>query len=85
MRVIKATEAKSRLAELLRLTERGETIAITRHNKIVAHLVPAQAQERADRRGTVEQVRALRSEWEDLGVRMTREEILAARHEGHRL
>ena len=84
MRVVKATQAKSRLAELLRLAEQGETIAITRHNKIVAHLVPAQAQERADRRGTVEQVRALRSEWEELGVRMTKEEILAARHEGHR-
>ena len=84
MRVVKATQAKARLAELLRLAEQGETIAITRHDKIVAHLVPAQEQERADRRGAVEQVRTLRSEWEELGVRMTREEILAARHEGHR-
>lgn len=85
MRVVKATEAKSKLAELLRLAEQGETIAITRHDKIVAHLVPAQAQERADRRDAVKQVRALRSEWEELGVRMTKEEILAARHEGRRL
>lgn len=84
MRVVPATQAKSKLAELLRLAEQGESIAITRHNKVVAHLVPAQAQERADRRGAVEQVRALRSEWGELGVRMTKEEILAARHEGHR-
>ena len=84
MRVVKATEAKARLAELLRLTEQGETIAITRHDKTVAHLVPARVQEQADRREAVKRVRALRAEWEDRGTKMTKEEILRARHEGHR-
>ena len=31
MREIQATEAKTRLAELLRAVEHGETVAITRH------------------------------------------------------
>lgn len=84
MRVVKATEAKARLAELLRLTEQGETIAITRYSKTVAHLVPARAQELSDRREAVKRVRALRAEWEYRGIKVTKEEILRARHEGHR-
>ena len=39
MREIQATEAKTRLAELLRAVEHGEAITITRHGKAVAHLV----------------------------------------------
>ena len=49
MREIQATEAKTRLAELLRAVEHGETVAITRHGKAVAHLVPADTQDRASR------------------------------------
>ena len=41
MREVPTTEAKSRFAELLRVVEYGESIAITRHGKTVAHLVPA--------------------------------------------
>ena len=52
MREIQATEAKTRLAELLRVVEHGETVAITRHGKPVAHLVPAPVQEsRKPRKG----------------------------------
>ena len=47
MREIQATEAKTRLAELLRAVEHGEAITITRHGKPVAHLVPAGTQDRA--------------------------------------
>ena len=43
MREIQVTKAKTRLAELLRVVEHGETVAITRHGKPVAHLVPAPA------------------------------------------
>ena len=49
MREVPATEAKTRLAELLRVVEHGEAIAITRHGKTVAHLVPAGMQDRANR------------------------------------
>ena len=83
MREVQATEAKTHVAELLRVVERGEAIAITRHGKTVAHLVPAVAQDRANREKAVEQFRQRRAQWRR--VPYSTDEILAARHEGHRL
>ena len=83
VREIQATEAKARLAELLRNVEHGETIAITRHGKTVAHLVPASAQDRAQRREAIEQFRQRRAGWKL--VEVSTDEMLAWRHEGHRL
>ena len=83
MRKIQATEAKTRLAELLRAVEHGETVAITRHGKPVAHLVPARAEDRANRERAVERFRQRRAAWKR--VAFSTEEILAVRHEGHRL
>ena len=83
MREIQATQAKTRLAELLRVVESGESVAITRHGKQVAHLVPAPAQARANRERAVERFRQRRAGWRR--VPFSTEEILAARHEGHRL
>ena len=82
MRIVTATEAKARLAELLRAAEGGETIAITRHNRAIVHLVPAQAQDHAARSAAVARFRHQRAGWSR--VDMSTEEILAARHEGHR-
>lgn len=82
MREVQSTEAKAHLAQLLSEVEHGETIAITRHGKPVAHLVPAEAQERAGRRAAIERFEAWRAGWK--GIDMSLEEILAARHEGHR-
>ena len=83
MREVQSTDAKARFAEILRNVEQGETIAITRHGKTVAHLVPARDQEQAARDAAVDRLLALREKWAPTG--MTDEEILAARHEGHRL
>lgn len=83
MREVNATEAKSHLAELLRTVERGESISITRHGKAVAHLIPAGHRERVLRKQAIDHFMEMRSSWKPTG--MTREEILAARHEGHRL
>ena len=82
MRSIQATEAKVRLAELLRAVEHGETIAITRHGKEVAHLVPAPAQDRSNRERAVERFRERQAGWKH--VVFSIEEILESRHEGHR-
>ena len=83
MRIVTATEAKARLAELLRVVEGGETVAITRHNKAIVHLVPAQSAGVAPHRAAaVERFRRQRASWRR--VDMSIEEILAARHEGHR-
>ena len=81
MREIQATEAKAKLAELLRTVERGESVVITRHGQPVAHLVPAQENDLARRRAAVERFRERRRKWRKID--MSTEEILAARHEGH--
>ncbi len=83
MRQVQATQAKARLAALLREVERGETIEITRHGKAVAHLVPADARNLAERKEAVDRLRQLRAGWAD-HVPFSVEEILAARHQGHR-
>ncbi len=80
---VTATEAKARLAELLRTVEAGETVVITRHGKKIAHLVPAADQERAQRRAAVQRFLEKRATWKPTGT--TVEEILAWRHEGHRV
>ena len=81
MREIRATEAKARLAELLRAVENGETVAITRRGKPVAHLIPAPDRERDRRKEAVARFRERRRRWRRID--MSTGEILAAHHEGH--
>ena len=83
MREINATDAKAHLAELLRTVERGESVSITRHGKPVAELVPAGDRDRLLRKQAMGRFMEMRSTWKRTG--MTKEEVLAARHEGHRL
>ena len=83
MREISTTDAKAHLAELLRTVERGESISITRHGRAVAHLVPAGDRDRVLRQQAMARFTEIRSTWKRTG--MTKEEVLAARHEGHRL
>ena len=81
MREVPATEAKARLAELLRAVEQGERVAITRHGRAVAHLLPAIGDDAALREA-VARFRARRGAWAP--ARFGAEAIRAARHEGHR-
>ena len=83
MRTIQATEAKARLAELLRTVERGETVTITRHGETIAHVIPARAGDRTDHKQVVARFRRRRDEWQP--VAMSSDDILLARHHGHRL
>ena len=79
MREIQASEAKTHLPQLLDEVERGETILITRHGRPVARLVP-EADRRLEEIGqAVASIRALRRHTGKITV----EEILSARHEGH--
>ena len=82
MREVQATEAEARLAELLRVVEYGETVAITRHGRAIAHLAPAPDRECACQREAVTRFRDRRRRWRR--IEMATDEILAARHEGHR-
>jgi prevent-host-death family protein len=82
MQDIQATEAKAHLAELLRAVERGESFAITRYGRPVAHLVPAAVADRDARYNALKRFHAKRASWQH--VEMSVQDILDARHEGHR-
>ena len=73
-------EAKTRLPELLRAVERGETVIITRHGKPVAKLAPVEDRKREEALQAIERIKALRSRLPKVPL----EEILASRHEGHK-
>ena len=79
MREIQASEAKAHLPQLLDEVERGETIVITRHGRAIARIVPEarRRQEEIDR--AIETIKALRQRT----GKITADEILSARHEGH--
>lgn len=68
------------MAELLRSVEFGEAVAITRHGKAIAHLIPAREHESDRRKRAVAPFREARRRWRRIA--MSTEEILAARHEG---
>ena len=85
MRTVAATEAKAHLAQLLTDVERGETVSITRHGKVIARLVPEEDAEETKarkRREAVQNFREERKKWPK--IQATVEEILAWRHEGHK-
>ena len=80
MREVQSSEAKARLPQLLDEVERGETIVITRHGRPIARIVP----EAARRREEIEKAMAELREFRKSMPRLTLEEILSARHEGHK-
>ena len=80
MRHIQASEAKTHLPSLLDNVERGETLVITRHGKPIARLVPDEAQGVNDVRQAVEDL----IEFRKTMPKVTLDEMLSARHEGHR-
>ena len=55
----------------------------TRYGKPIVHLVPAPPQDRANRQQAVERFRQRRAGWGR--VVFSTEDIIAGRHEGHRL
>jgi prevent-host-death family protein len=80
MKQIQASDAKARLSELLDEVERGETIAITRHGKQVARLVPEDTAREREIRQAMADIEAIRKQ----NKPVTREEILAWRDEGRK-
>jgi prevent-host-death family protein len=82
MHEITDEEACKQLSEFLQVVEQGETVAITRNGKPIAHLVPVPDQDRIARKEAVN--RFLRWRANQPPTDITLEEILAWRHEGHR-
>jgi prevent-host-death family protein len=79
MVTVGASEARTRLANLIRAVERGDTVIITRHGKPVAQLVPIK-DERARVAEAMEGIRRLRRQLPKVSV----DEIIASIHEGHK-
>lgn len=80
MREVQASDAKTHLPQLLTEVERGETIIITRHGKAIARIVPEEDQRRAQVRKVFAEIEEFRKTMPALSL----EEILSARHEGHK-
>jgi prevent-host-death family protein len=77
---VKVAEAKTRLSELLARVEAGEEVVISRGNEPVAKL--SALDDQARRRAVIEAM--LRERDDGTRKKVTSEEILAWRHEGHR-
>jgi prevent-host-death family protein len=80
MTTVTAYEAKTHLPRLIRAVERGETVTITRYGKPVAKLSPIQDQKRADVAEVLARMKRARARRPKVPL----EELLAARHEGHK-
>jgi prevent-host-death family protein len=80
MREIQASEAKTRLPQLLDDVERGETVVITRHGRPIARLVPEAHLRQAEIDKAIENIKALRQRTGKIAL----DELLSARHEGHK-
>jgi prevent-host-death family protein len=77
MKEVGAFEAKNTLSALLDLVERGEEVAITRHGRMVARLVPPNPTiDRNQARAAAERIRARAKA---LGLKITIEELKAYR------
>ena len=79
-REVQASEAKTHFARLLDEVERGETIVINRHGRAIARIVPEARVRQQEIDRAVEDIKELRKA---TGA-VTREEILAWRHAGHK-
>ena len=79
MREIQSSEGEARLPHFLDQVERGETLVIIRQGKPAAHLIPAPSTDRDRVRRALDQIAAIKRD----APKMTLDEILAARHEGH--
>jgi len=80
MRKIQASDAKTHLPQILDEVERGETVRITRYGRPIARIVPEAGRRREEIDKAVANIKALRRHTGKITV----EEILSARHEGHK-
>ena len=78
-REVQASEAKTHLPRLLDDVERGETIIITRHGRPIARIVPEAHRRQQEIDRALADIQELRKHT----GKVTIEEILAWRHEGH--
>ena len=79
-REIHASDAKTDLSRLLDKVERGETLVITRHGRAIAQIIPEAQHRQAEIDDAIEDLKRLGKET----GKITIEELLSFRHEGHK-
>jgi prevent-host-death family protein len=87
MKQVKSSDAKARFSELLDEVEHGETISITRHGRIIAHILPDEIYRQTsqdDRAAKGRRAMLKLMELRKSAGRATVDEILAWRDEGRR-
>jgi prevent-host-death family protein len=80
MHEVQESEVKAHLPGLLDAVERGETVIITRHGRPIARIIPEIDHRQADVEAVLAEIETFRKTMPPIGL----EEILAARHEGHK-
>jgi prevent-host-death family protein len=80
MKHLSVSEAKAKFSEMLDQVEHGETIAITRHGKVIAHIAPNADAKRLSARKAIEGILELRKHTKPVTV----EEIIAWKNEGRK-
>jgi prevent-host-death family protein len=80
IREVQASEAKTHLLRILDEVERGNTIIITRHGRPVARLIPEAERRREEIDKAIQGLRAFGRRTRGL----TLQQLLGARHEGHK-
>ena len=80
MREIQASEAKTHLPQLLDEVEGGETLLITRHGRAIARIIPEAHTRQEEIDKAIDDIKAHRKRT----GKITLEEILSSRHEGHK-
>jgi len=80
MRKIPASAAKTHLPQPLDEVELGETVVIARQGRAIARLVPEAERRQVEIARAIDSIRARRPRT----GRITADELLSARHEGHK-
>lgn len=80
MKNIGTYEVKTHLSRLLDEVESGQSFQITRHGTPVARLVPVEDHDEAQTQQAVRGLKLFRKGMPKVSI----QEIIAARHEGHR-
>ncbi len=79
-REVQASEAKTHLSRLLDEVERGKTIIVTRHGRAIARIVPEFHRRQREINDAIDDLKRLGQEVGRISV----EELLSLRHEGHK-
>ncbi|MDE1145507.1 MAG: type II toxin-antitoxin system prevent-host-death family antitoxin [Azospirillaceae bacterium] len=80
MREVQSSEAKTHLPQILDDVERGETIVITRHGRPIARIIPETEGRQEEIDHAIEGIRNLQRKTGPISL----DELLSARHEGHK-